>query len=106
LLAYIELLKALAMAKRWKREELDELARRHIEYEVRKLLEYVRELETDWGSVGHVAAGQALIEASLIHLRNLHEFLRPSGTRIKRTPRFTPSPGHGKGSWLVRSSDA
>ena len=67
------------MPKRWKCEELDELARRHIEYEVRKLVEYVRELETDWAASRHVAARQALIEASLTHLRNLHEFLRPSG---------------------------
>ena len=70
------------MAQDWTPENLEELAREHIEYAVRKLTEYVDALEqlgpaSDWIAKGHGATGQALLDASLLHLRNLHEFLHP-----------------------------
>ena len=64
------------MARRWTKDALDELAREHVVYEVRKLTEYVIELDRlppvdKWIEQGHGAVGQALLEATLIHIRNL-----------------------------------
>jgi hypothetical protein len=61
--------------------EKDEVAW-HIEYVVRKLIEYVEALDeipdaSKWITRGHGATGQALLDASLMHLRALHEFLLP-----------------------------
>jgi len=70
-------------SRHWTRDERKELAEDHVEYEVRKLKEYVVALEalpahSQWGPMGHAVTGQALLEGSLYRLRNLHEFLHPS----------------------------
>jgi hypothetical protein len=73
---------ATVASAHWTEAQKKELAEDHIEFEVRKLKEYVIALEalpphTEWAAKGHGATGQALIEASLFRLRNLHEFLHP-----------------------------
>src|SRR5438552_465996 len=70
----------------WTQADKEELARVHIEYEVRKLVECVEELRrlgpaSVWISSGSGVAGQAVLDASLMHLRNLHEFLHPRPMR-------------------------
>ena len=61
------------MPRNWTPVEKDETAW-HVEYEVRKLTEYARALDRMPPST-HPDVGQALLEASLVHLRLLHEFL-------------------------------
>ena len=60
--------------RNWLSTEKDEAAW-HVEYEIRKLTEYVNVLDEfrDRPDVG-----QALLEASLVRIRALHEFLRPT----------------------------
>ena len=67
------------MAGNWTPSERDEVAW-HVEYEVRKLIEYVRALDR-FPPTKHADVGQALLEASLVHLRLLHEFLHPTPQR-------------------------
>jgi len=52
---------------------------------VRKLIEYVEALDDfppahEWQKRGYGATGQALLDAALIHIRNLGAFLRPGRT--------------------------
>ncbi len=80
-------------------------------YEVRKLTEYVIELDRlppvdKWIEQGHGAVGQALLEATLIHIRNLGVFLRPGPTGEQdahathyakwSTDSFLDGPGYGR----------
>ncbi len=66
-------------ARRWSPAEKNEAAW-HVEYEVRKLTEYVNALD-HFPPSKRPDIGQALLEASLVHLRLLHEFLHPSPQR-------------------------
>ena len=67
------------MPRKWTPSERDEAAC-HVEYEVRKLIEYVRALDR-FPPSKRPDVGQALLEASLVHLRLLHEFLHPTPQR-------------------------
>ena len=68
--------------KNWTPSEKDEVAC-HVEYVVRKLIEYVEALDelpdaSEWIETGNGAIGQGMLDASLMHLRALHEFLLPA----------------------------
>ena len=61
--------------------ELDSFAAEHVEYEVRMLLQQYEHLETRWAEVEAAnrhdlgSDGQALLEAVVVHLRLLDDFL-------------------------------
>ncbi|MCS7006631.1 MAG: hypothetical protein RMM28_04520 [Thermoleophilia bacterium] len=79
----------------WSHDELEELAREHIEYDVRKLVEFaeaLRRLPTPWEESGRGAEGQALLDALLLRLRILGTFLgAPRDRRDVYARDFCPS---------------
>jgi hypothetical protein len=86
--------------------ELDGYACRHIEYEVRMLTQQCEALEARWSSVqtGRAvmgADGQALVEAVLVHLRLLDDFL--GGRESSHDDVFAP---HWDEAWGALSRTA
>ena len=69
------------MRSTWKPSErsLSAFARRHVGYEVRVLLEQVKELARRYPNRITDALGDALLEAFFVHLRLLDDFLGRSG---------------------------